>query len=142
MVDVVMRFIKQLSTSSDLNSSKMRPRGVWPFYVLKKTYEQTQISVASTLFLCRTYYYCLHESPIHYLMYLVRKRTFALTCQIPIVHLIHIPAHTYSTSTHIVLGEYVSFVVQQQLYHASFAFSGHISFDHRHKGTASILRQR
>ena len=66
----------------------------------------------------------------------------ALTHLIPIVHLIHILAHTHSTSTHIVFGEHVSFAVQQQLHHGSFVPFGHISFDHGHKGTASILRQR
>ena len=57
-----------------------------------------------------------------------------------IAHLIHIPAHTHSTSTHIVLSKYVSVAVQQQVHHGSFVPFGHIiSFDDRHQGTASIL---
>ena len=72
-----MGFLTQLSTPSDLNSSKMsslaHPQGVWPFYV--GICDQTQISLVSALFLCRTYSYCLHESSIRYLRYLVRKRT-------------------------------------------------------------------
>ena len=80
ITDVTMRVITIIKYPFRLEQlqnvvGRASPGGLAVLCFKKGTCNQTQISLVSALFLCRTYSYCLHGSSIRYLRYLVRKRT-------------------------------------------------------------------